>query len=78
MDDLLRDFLTESAESLTVVDGELVKLESDPNNKEVLQKIFRLVHTIKGTAVSSVCRGLRRSRTTPRTCWENSATAKCW
>ncbi|MEQ1863844.1 MAG: Hpt domain-containing protein, partial [Micropepsaceae bacterium] len=49
MDDLLRDFLTESAESLTVVDAELVKLESDPNNKDVLQKIFRLVHTIKGT-----------------------------
>src|SRR5262245_64336854 len=49
MDDLLRDFLTESNESLTVVDGELVKLEGDPNNKDVLQKIFRLVHTIKGT-----------------------------
>jgi two-component system, chemotaxis family, sensor kinase CheA len=49
MDDLLRDFLTESGESLTVVDGELVKLEGDPNNKDVLQKIFRLVHTIKGT-----------------------------
>ena len=49
MDDLLRDFLTESGESLTVVDGELVKLEADPNNKDVLQKIFRLVHTIKGT-----------------------------
>ncbi len=49
MDDLLKDFLTESGESLTVVDAELVKLESDPNNKDVLQKIFRLVHTIKGT-----------------------------
>ena len=49
MDDLLRDFLTESGESLTVVDGEMVKLEAEPNNKEVLQKIFRLVHTIKGT-----------------------------
>ena len=49
MDDLLRDFLTESGESLTVVDAEMVKLEGDPNNKDVLQKIFRLVHTIKGT-----------------------------
>jgi two-component system chemotaxis sensor kinase CheA len=49
MDDLLRDFLTESNESLVVVDGELIKLEADPNNKDVLQKIFRLVHTIKGT-----------------------------
>ena len=49
MDELLRDFLTESGESLTVIDGEMVKLEADPNNKDVLQKIFRLVHTIKGT-----------------------------
>jgi two-component system chemotaxis sensor kinase CheA len=49
MDDLLRDFLTESTEALTIIDGEMVKLEAEPNNAEVLQKIFRLVHTIKGT-----------------------------
>ncbi len=49
MDELLRDFLTESGESLTVIDGEMVKLEADPNNRDVLQKVFRLVHTIKGT-----------------------------
>ncbi|MGF1606867.1 MAG: chemotaxis protein CheW [Rhodothalassiaceae bacterium] len=49
MDDLLNEFLTETSESLDVVDVELVKLEQDPNNKEVLDNIFRLVHTIKGT-----------------------------
>lgn len=49
MDDLLNEFLTETAESIDVVDVELVKLEQDPNNKEVLDNIFRLVHTIKGT-----------------------------
>ena len=49
MDEILRDFLTESGESLTVIDGELVRLESDPDNTDVLQRIFRLVHTIKGT-----------------------------
>ncbi|MCK0068745.1 hybrid sensor histidine kinase/response regulator [Kordiimonas laminariae] len=49
MDDLLNEFLTETAESIDVVDIELVKLEQDPNNKEVLDNIFRLVHTIKGT-----------------------------
>lgn len=49
MDDLLREFLTETAESLDVVDVELVKLEKDPQNKDVLNTIFRLVHTIKGT-----------------------------
>lgn len=49
MDDLLNEFLTETGEAIDVVDVELVKLEQDPNNKEVLDNIFRLVHTIKGT-----------------------------
>ncbi len=49
MDDLLREFLTESAEHLDTVDAELVRFEQDPNNQTILRNIFRLVHTIKGT-----------------------------
>jgi two-component system, chemotaxis family, sensor kinase CheA len=49
MDDLLREFLTETGESLDVVDVELVRFEQDPNNAAILGNIFRLVHTIKGT-----------------------------
>lgn len=49
MDDLLREFLTETSESLDVADVELVKFEQDPNNAQILNNIFRLVHTIKGT-----------------------------
>ena len=49
MDDLLSDFLTETAESLDVVDVELVQFEKDPNDGAILDNIFRLVHTIKGT-----------------------------
>lgn len=49
MDDLLSEFLTETAESLAVLDVELVKLEQDPNDQAILSNIFRLVHTIKGT-----------------------------
>jgi len=49
MDDLLREFLTETNESLDVVDVELVKFEQEPNNETILDNIFRLVHTIKGT-----------------------------
>ncbi len=49
MDDLLSEFLIETAESLDVVDVELVKFEQDPNNAKILDNIFRLVHTIKGT-----------------------------
>src|SRR6476620_4872651 len=49
MDDLLREFLTETNESLDTVDVELVRFEQDPNNAKILDNIFRLVHTIKGT-----------------------------
>src|SRR5450759_4628399 len=49
MDDLLREFVTETNENLDVVDVELVRFEQDPNNAKILDNIFRLVHTIKGT-----------------------------
>src|SRR5258707_1243417 len=49
MDDLLREFLAETNESIDVVDVELVRFEQDPNNAKILNNIFRLVHTIKGT-----------------------------
>lgn len=49
MDDLLREFLTETNESLERVDAELVRFEREPNNANILGNIFRLVHTIKGT-----------------------------
>ena len=49
MDDLLREFVTETNESLDVVDVELVRFEQDPNNAQILDNVFRLVHTIKGT-----------------------------
>jgi two-component system chemotaxis sensor kinase CheA len=49
MDDLLREFLTETSESLDTVDNQLVKFEQDPTDAQILDNIFRLVHTIKGT-----------------------------
>ena len=49
MDDLLREFLTETSESLDTVDNQLVRFEQEPNNARILDNIFRLVHTIKGT-----------------------------
>ena len=49
MDDLLQEFLTETNESLDIVDVELVRFEQEPNNAKILDNIFRLVHTIKGT-----------------------------
>src|ERR1700744_2624335 len=49
MDDLLREFLTETSESLDTVDNQMVRFEQEPNNAKILDNIFRLVHTIKGT-----------------------------
>ena len=49
MDDLLADFLTETNENLAELDLALVTLEQTPDDADTLSKIFRLVHTIKGT-----------------------------
>src|SRR3569832_1945094 len=49
MDDLLREFVTETNESLDVVDVELVRFEREPGNATIINNVFRLVHTIKGT-----------------------------
>jgi two-component system chemotaxis sensor kinase CheA len=50
MEDLLAEFLVEATELLTDVDNKLVELESKPNDKELLNDIFRGFHTIKGGA----------------------------
>jgi len=49
MDDLLREFLTETNESISQLDVEMVNLEQNPNDPELISSIFRLVHTVKGT-----------------------------
>ena len=50
MDDLLQDFLTEASDLLSDVDNKLVELEKRPNDKALLNDIFRGFHTIKGGA----------------------------
>ena len=49
MDALLSEFLTETSETLDVVELQLVRFEREPKNAETLDSLFRLVHTIKGT-----------------------------
>ncbi|MCG9026967.1 chemotaxis protein CheA [Laribacter hongkongensis] len=50
MEELLQDFLTESGELLSDVDNKLVELEKYPEDKGLLNDIFRGFHTIKGGA----------------------------
>lgn len=48
--EILQDFLTESGELLEQLEGDLVVLEENPRDAEMLNKIFRALHTIKGSA----------------------------
>ena len=49
MDELLNDFLIETNEHIEAAGDLLVAFEREPSNKGAITKIFRLVHTIKGT-----------------------------
>jgi two-component system chemotaxis sensor kinase CheA len=48
--DILADFLMESGELLDQLDGDLVSLESTPEDEDLLNQIFRAMRTIKGSA----------------------------
>ena len=50
MEELLQDFLLEAGELLSQVDNKLVELEKRPDDRELLNDIFRGFHTIKGGA----------------------------
>jgi len=49
MQELLEDFLIEAFEMIDEMDQDLVELESNPDDLELLNKIFRVAHTIKGS-----------------------------
>jgi two-component system chemotaxis sensor kinase CheA len=61
MDDLLRELVTETNESLDVVDVELVRFEQDPNNAKILDSFSpRPHHQGDICARVSACRRARR------------------
>lgn len=47
---MLPDFIVEAAEHLEEMESSLLRLEQDYEDKEVLDEIFRSIHTIKGAA----------------------------
>ena len=47
---LVQEFLVESEELLQRMDQDMVALETAPQDTELLNRIFRAVHTIKGTS----------------------------
>lgn len=48
--EILQDFLVESFELIEQLDQDLVELENNPQDLELLNRIFRVAHTIKGAS----------------------------
>ena len=49
MDEILQEFLSETAETMEEISGEIVAWEADPGDRQRLDTIFRFVHTVKGS-----------------------------
>ena len=50
MQEIIDDFLVEADELIESLDGNLVKLETAPDDLDLLNEIFRAAHTVKGTS----------------------------
>ncbi len=50
MVEIRNDFLAETQEMLELLDQRFITLETDPGNKELLNEIFRAMHSMKGSA----------------------------
>jgi two-component system chemotaxis sensor kinase CheA len=48
--EIVGEFLMESHENLDQMDQDLVALEQEPQSRELISRIFRTIHTIKGTS----------------------------
>jgi two-component system, chemotaxis family, sensor kinase CheA len=48
--EIVGEFLMESHENLDQIDRDLVDLEQEPNSRDLISRIFRAIHTIKGTS----------------------------
>ncbi|MCG8685151.1 MAG: chemotaxis protein CheA [Desulfobacterales bacterium] len=48
--EILIDFVSEAEENLDAIEVNLIELEQDPSDTEIINNIFRPVHTIKGVA----------------------------
>ena len=47
---IVKDFLVESNEGITTIIQSLTVLEKDPNNEDLVNEIYRAMHTIKGSS----------------------------
>ena len=50
MKEIMEDFLIEAFELIEQIDHDLVELEANPEDLELLNRIFRVAHTVKGSS----------------------------
>ncbi|CAD7289282.1 Chemotaxis protein CheA [Campylobacter majalis] len=50
MKEITQDFLVEAFELIEQIDHDLVELEANPEDLELLNRIFRVAHTVKGSS----------------------------
>jgi len=50
MKEIMEDFLVEAFELVEQIDHDLIELESNPEDLELLNRIFRVAHTVKGSS----------------------------
>ena len=50
MQEIIEDFLVESFEMIDQLDQDLIELENNPKDLDLLNRIFRVAHTIKGSS----------------------------
>ena len=50
MREIMEDFLVEAFELVEQIDHDLIELESNPEDLELLNRIFRVAHTVKGSS----------------------------
>jgi len=60
-EELLAEFLTESNENMASIEEQLMELEANPQDEELVNSIFRVIHTVKGSCGFLGLKGLEKT-----------------
>jgi len=60
-EELLAEFLTESNENMASIEEQLMELEASPGDEELVNSIFRVIHTVKGSCGFLGLKGLEKT-----------------
>lgn len=68
-------FISESLEQTESIENLLLELEQQPDDRELLDSLFRCAHTVKGSTGIFGLHAVVGSRTMSRPCWTACAKA---